>query len=282
MASLQSRFSAVLRTPLSAAGGALHSDAGAYPTEAVADILPGQQLSAAERLGVYQRQYWMRLLRHLQEQYPLTVELCGAWGFNQWAIEFLISNPPRGCDLGTAVEGFDVFVEGLLRGDVARAEGAPALPRAALLEASRWDAAFRRVFMAPLEPPFQLSREGAARLATQRLRFSRAFACVDDHWAFLELRARIRDAAGSKPGELPRRHARRKSWALYRTERGLAHEELQPEETRLIDLLQHHPLATALAMLESEADPDAVIGLPLRTERFFERAVRRGFFAGFD
>lgn len=279
LAELQARFGAALRTPLSAAGGTLHADRRAYPERAVADLLPGPQLTAAERLSVYHRQYWLRLLRVLQEQYPLVMRLCGAWGFNQHAIAFLSLEPPRGCDLGDVGVGFDDFLAQHVQDVPVHNAGAQPLPRAALLEAARLDAAFRRVFMAPEEPAFHAS---ADELASQRLRRSRALAIVHESWPLLELRARIFGKPESHAIPLPLALLRRRSWALYRGARGVSQLALEPEQARLLELLRQCPLGAALAALEAECDATAREGLPARTQQFLAHAVRHGFFAGVE
>lgn len=280
LAGLQARFSAVLRTPLSAAGGALHADARAYPRAAIDDILPSSKLTAAERLGVYQRQYWMRLLRLLQEQYPLTTRLCGAWDFNQRAIAFLCRHAPHGSDLASVAEGFEPYLENALREDPLRIPGVPPLPRDALQQAARLDAAFRRVFMAPAEPTFLPSAGDTATLSERRVRMSRALARVDEAWPLLELRARTSNAPSDGPIALPAPLARRRSWAIFRTDRGVTHLELERDQARLLELLQDNTLGGALAILESECDPAGREKLPARTQRFLAEAVRRGFFSG--
>lgn len=263
LAELQARFGAVLRMPLSAAGGTLHPDLRAYPERTVADVLPSARLTAAERLSVYHRQYWLRLLHVLQEQYPLTMRLCGAWGFNQHAIVFLSQEPPRGCDLGDVVSGFDDFLAQHVQGDPA------------LLEAARLDAAYRRVFMAPEEPAF---RAVAGELATQRLRLSRALAIVHESWPLLELRAHVFGKPESDAIPLPPALPRRRSWALCRASRGVAQLKLEPEQLRLLELLQEQPLEAALGILESECDAAERDGLPERTQRFLAGAIHHGFF----
>jgi Putative DNA-binding domain len=283
LAELQARFSAVLRTPLSAAGGTLHSDPRSYPPAAVADIAPGPRLSAAERLGAYHRQYWMRLVRVLQEQYPLAMRLCGAWDFNRLAIAFLARHPPRGVDLGSVPEGFTKFLELEIKpeGDALPREGAPPLPPAALHEAARMDAAFRHVFMAPAEPRFVISADEAHTLPARRLRSSRAFARVDEHRPLLELRARIFGSPDASPVAVPELLPRRRSWSLFRTERGIAHAALSDEQARLLELLAAQPVGDALAILESECEPSARADLPERTQRFLAQAMHQGFFSGF-
>ena len=58
----------MLRTPLSRSTGTLRAETSAYPEALLAQAKPGRQLSQAERLAVYNRQYWFRLFTLLQSR----------------------------------------------------------------------------------------------------------------------------------------------------------------------------------------------------------------------
>jgi len=59
-------------------------------------IAPSPQLNSEERLGIYQQQYWWRLLKLLQEHYPSLVRLFDYREFNQKIVEpYLIDRPPN-------------------------------------------------------------------------------------------------------------------------------------------------------------------------------------------
>lgn len=278
LAELQSRFSSILRQPLSAAGGTLHADSARYPARALEDFLGGPKLSAAERLGVYQRQYWMRLMRLLQEQYPLTMRLCGAWGFNLWAIEYIARTPPRGSDLSAVPEGFDAFLAGQGNTEVVQPAGAAALPRAALLQSAAWDSAFRRVWSAAEEPKYRPNAQAGTSLLERRFRLASDVARIEEHWPLLELRRTTSQSSTEDAVSLPAQHPRPKRWVLHRTTRGLAHFELRPNEAMLLDLLEQYPLGSALARLEAESEASALPDLPAATQGFLARAVERGLF----
>src|SRR5688500_16487545 len=94
LAQWQGEFGTVLRTPLDRRTGSLRAVAADYPSTLVERLLPSTQLTAGERLAVYHRQYWFRLLGALQQAYPLMVRLLGTWHFNHLAGEFLQQKPP--------------------------------------------------------------------------------------------------------------------------------------------------------------------------------------------
>lgn len=281
LAELQARFSAVLRTPLAARAGRLGSDFASYPEGACADILPSAQLTATERLGIYQRQYWMRLLNVLQEQFPLTTRLLGAWFFNQYAMRFLLEQPPRAHDLGAAVDGFEAFFARELRVDpVPHAPAGPTLPRMALLEAAALDAGFRRVFIAPEQPTWQLSAAESAGLDARRLQLSAAMACVEEHWPLLRLRANALHDPGEHALPLPAALARPQRWLLHRTERGVAHRALGPLQARLFQLLPACSVGEALSCVYEECPEDERERLPDSINDFFAYAAQAGLFVG--
>lgn len=268
LAELQARFSAVLRTPLAAQSGGLRPDLTSYPERACADILPTAQLTAAERLSVYQGQYWMRLLNLLQEQYPLTTRLFGAFVFNQYAMQFLLEHPPRAHDLGEVAEGFAGFL--------ARALGS----QPALLEAAELDAAFRRVFIAPEQPNWQLTAADAPSLAGRRLRLSAAMTCVQEHWPLLALRSRALHDPGEEALPLPAALARPQRWLLHRSEAGVAHCALGPLQARLLQLLPECSVGEALARVQAECPEDERERLPGAIDDFFAYAARANLFVG--
>lgn len=282
LAELQARFSSVLRAPLVVRRGQLGSDLASYPEQACADILPTSQLTAAERLGTYQRQYWMRLLNFLQEQYPLTTRLLGAWFFNQYATRFLLAQPPHGHDLGQVADGLSLFLAEDLRDDpLKHTPAGPTLPRSALLEAAQIDAAFRRVFIAPEQPSWQLTAADGADLARRRLRLSAAMTCVQEHWPLLTLRARVMHEQAEQAVALPAPLARPKRWLLYRNERGVAQCSLGPLQARLFELLPERTIGEALALVEAEWPERDRERLPELVDDFFAFAARAGLFVGF-
>lgn len=279
LADFQRSFGAALCTPLANTGGTLHVDHARYPSAACARVIARPELSAAARLGVYNRQYWLRLLNTLQRALPLTSRLFGLWSFNQRAMQFLSEHPPRTQDLESACDGFDRYLEtALTRESVPCPEREAVVPRAALLEAATIDLAFKRVFLAPPQPAFQLS--GEEDLTRVGLQPSAAFACVAEHWPLVRVRTGLLGPEAPHVVALPERLPAAQRWALFRTERGVGQLALEPEHARLLELLSAHTVADALARLESERDAADRETLPERVQRWLAQSVRLGFFRG--
>jgi hypothetical protein len=60
-------------------------------------ISPGPKLTAAQRIGIYNQQYWWRFFSLMQDRYPALTRLFGRGGFNRTLVEpYLLKHPP--CD----------------------------------------------------------------------------------------------------------------------------------------------------------------------------------------
>lgn len=275
----QARFSAMLRTPLERASGTLRAQHDGYPSELRAEALPSARLSAAERLAIYNRQYWLRLFTALQQEYRLTAELLGAWTFNALAAQFLEAHPPREHDLARAADGFPSFLEQALpEGGIELERERRAVPARALVQAARIDDAYRSVLRAPEQPVFAPSARDAARLERARLVPSRAARRVEEDWPLLALRERARD--GERAVALPEPHPAPRAWMICRAIEGLRAVPLEPLEAQLMRLLEELPLDRALAALERAAPAAERAELPERARRWLAEGVRHGYWTG--
>jgi hypothetical protein len=81
--------------------------------QAVADAhLKGKGgLSGFSRLGIYNQQYWFRLISIMQSEYTCTVHLMGLSTFNLWVIRFLEMHPPSSPYLAQLDAAFPAFLE---------------------------------------------------------------------------------------------------------------------------------------------------------------------------
>jgi hypothetical protein len=265
LADFQARFSSVLRAPLDPSSGQLQVRSASYDARLCAEVASRPGRSAAQAMAVYNRQYWVRLLRVMQQDVPLVAGLMGAWHFNQLALQFLREQPPRGHDLARIADGFEHFLE---RSALAWQ------PRLALLQAARIDAAFRRVFVAPDEPPFVPPSGDGAEL---HLKLSAAWTCVEERWSLLQLRRQLPDLGGAVV-PLPPTLPTSRRWAVFREGHGTAQLSLAPEQARLFELLARLPLTEALATLESECAALERDALPKRVQGWLQQAVAKGFF----
>ncbi len=264
----------LLRSPLSRASGSLQAETDTYDPELVQAIRGTPELPALERLAVYHRQYWFRLLTVLQGKYPLTARLLGFWRFNQRASAFLVENPPRSWDIDVVGDGFDVYLAG--------AEPPEHLPQQALLEAARIDAAYQRVVRAPSVVPFRLELRDAERLGAGRLRRSEAVAQVREHWPLCALRRDALALAGDTPLGLPPAHPEERHWLVVRQVLEVATTPLAPREAELLELLSQHPVSDALALLEERCTDAERRELPSQVEAWLSRSVQLGAWAALD
>lgn len=277
LADLQRRFGEVLRTPLDAASGTLRAQTSRYDAPLTAAI----QGSARERLAVYNRQYWFRLLTVMQTSWPLTARLLGMFHFNLHAQQYLLEHPPAHYDLHAITLGFDRYLADNLPNEaVDRGPRDVPVPKAILLEATAVDAAFARVFHAPAEPRFDPRKHAPSELVQRKLVSSAAYARIEEHWPLVELRFALRDDTSESAVALPSPLPAAQTWALFRNAQGVAHLRLEPLQARLFTLLELHPLGEALAHLESEAAPAARTNLPEQTRAWIAQGIANAFWIG--
>jgi hypothetical protein len=97
LAEIQAWFASIITTPIRETDG---SNIPTYPSNLIEEIrkkiAPSPQLKSEERIGIYQQQYWWRLLNIMQAHYPSLVRLFGHEDFNHRIAElYLIENPPN-------------------------------------------------------------------------------------------------------------------------------------------------------------------------------------------
>jgi hypothetical protein len=127
LAETQRRMAAAVMLPLKP-GNRLpeRTPAGvAMAEEAAAYIKPNSGLSSLERLAIYSRSYWFRLLDSLREDFPGLAAVLGARRFERLARAYLADCPSRSFtlrNLGSQLEGW-------LARHPEYADGDPALAR---------------------------------------------------------------------------------------------------------------------------------------------------------
>jgi hypothetical protein len=284
LAGFQASFGAMIRTPLERRTGTLQVTPEAYDSALKMAALPGGSLSSAERLAIYNRQYWARLFTLFHAAFPLTTRLLSHFTCNDYVCRFLQAHPPRGWDIEAAVTGFEDFL-----GQVAASPSVPidgqsaTVDRAALLQAARIDAAFHRAFRAPQVEPFRPGAEHADRLLTSRLQRSPAAAILEENWALCELRRTLVADTRETAVPLPPRLTQPQFWLLVRSPSKpgqLALEPLEPLEARLLTLLEELPVGEALARLEQACPASHLPQLPSDAQRWLARSVENGFWRG--
>lgn len=271
LAEMQARFGAVIRTPLDRSTNTLRATPEAYDPGALAEAMDGPRAVAADRLAVYNRQYWFRLFGVMQTAFPLTSRLLGHWHFNEHSGRFLLAHPPRHWDLDHAPDGFERFFADSL-GEHPH--------RDVLLDAAQLDAAWRVIFRAPATVPFQPSAADAARLLDARLEGSPATAIVVERWPLLALRSVAAAARGEARVGVPERLAQPRWWALVREVAGIRQLTLEAREAELLMLLREYPVREALARLEAGCSEAERVALPGNAQRWLAQGVARGMWTG--
>lgn len=94
---LQRAMASAVMTPLTADEDmrAIAADGRAMTDVAASFIAPNSRLTAFERLEIYNRQYWYRVLSALAEDFPALRAVLGSSRFEAMSIEYLTAHPSR-------------------------------------------------------------------------------------------------------------------------------------------------------------------------------------------
>ena len=238
----QRRFSSMLRTPLDRSSGKLRAVRECYDRGLVAGVRPGPTATPEERLAIYNRQYWFRLFGVLHGAFPLTTRLLGHWTMNDYAAWFFREYPPCHWNIDSAAANFDAFLalampEPLI---VLSPAGQPTVESAAVREAVVIDAAYRRLFSAPLVPHYRPAIADPAELMRTRLRPSTTVLILEERWPLVRLRDELSTVAGEAPVPLPPRLPETQWWALVRQPSATGRFPLAKLEAQLFSLLAKH------------------------------------------
>jgi len=101
LAELQRQMAAAIMMPLTADEDMRAHAPDGRPMTAVAAgfIAPNSRLTPFERLEIYNRQYWYRVLDALAEDYPVLRAVVGSRAFERLSIEYLTAHPSRSFSL---------------------------------------------------------------------------------------------------------------------------------------------------------------------------------------
>ena len=252
---IQRAMAAAVMQPLTADDGMRAQGADGRSMESVAEsfIAPNSRLTAFERLEIYNRQYWFRILGALVEDFPALEAVVGATAFQRLSVAYLIAHPSRSFtlrNLGRYLPEWLAANPSLggrrhrLAADVARIE---------------W--AFVEAFDSAERDPLTLEQiatlDGGSRLALQpHLRLIALEFPADDLVLALHKREKrqtseagvAHDAASGAPAELPRVR-RRPTWvAAHRVDFSVYYRRLQQEEFLTLSAIrQGLSLADAIA-----------------------------------
>lgn len=282
LAPIQALIGEVVRTPLDRSSGTFRPETNRYGCKLVEMVSDTPFHSAREALGIYNRQYWMRLFSLSQEQYPLTARIVGLFELNKVTLRYFERFPPRGLgsrsgDLGAAMDGFLAFLSSSVT-----VEEVPHVPREALLQAAQIDEAWRSLGAGRDHNAWRPDAHLAARLASAHLVRSDGVRWIQQNWPLLALRRRLSGIVGESPFALPPRGDTVEAFALVRTGGAIVELPLTRIECRLLQLLESRTLGHALAVLEAEEGASDQLAATIR--QWLGRTVQLGFWcdARFD
>ena len=97
LAHLQREMVAAVMTPLPADEEMSRHATDGRSMEKIAEsfIAPNSRLNSFERLEIYNRQYWFRVLGALADDFPALRSVIGARSFEAMSVAYLTSHPSR-------------------------------------------------------------------------------------------------------------------------------------------------------------------------------------------
>lgn len=182
LAELQAWFGRMIHTrlPDEYPGNPLEvSDPGARG-EADARLREKGGMPGFARLGVYNQQYWFRLVTVMQADYSGAIHLMGLRPFNDYAIRYLQAHPPASPFLAELDRDFPAFL-------AAHYDGRD---REAVLQAIAYERALSKAFDAPDGETLARANLPPAELMAARLRLAPHVTALHVDWDFAEYRSR--------------------------------------------------------------------------------------------
>ena len=253
LAELQRAMATAVMQPLTADEQMQARSADGREMSAVAGsfIAPNSRLSAFERLEIYNRQYWFRVLGALAEDFPALRAVVGARAFEALSIAYLTQHPSRSFtlrNLGSKLSEWIAANPGVagrrhrLAIDVAGIEWA-------------FVEAFDNAEYTPLTPDQVATLDGNSRLGLQpHLRLISLEYPADDLVLGLHKRdKRQTSEAGVRHGEaddaplsLPRLRKRPTWLAAHRIDNSIYYLRIKREEFQTLAALREKPLGAAI------------------------------------
>lgn len=236
-------------------------------------VSPKAHLTSAEQVDIYRRQYWMRHIEALDEDYPGVRYIIGDDAWERFARGYLESFPPREPSLRDL--GNDTLT---FAGDGALFE--PSV-RAVALDMLRYERAFVDVFDGPTLAPLDASKLAhmpSEAWATARLVLSPIALPLMFSSPVNRLRIAIR--AGEAPSveaHLASARPEGHPLVLFRVSNIVSFEELSPSAYALLSALKEGiPLLAACEKVISSADPSEAKSIAENVRGWFETWGRHG------
>ena len=226
-------------------------------------IKPNDRLTAFERIQIYNRQYWFRLIDIFYDDYHGLRAVLGEKKFNRVAIEYLDTCPSRSYtlrNLGSRLEQFLADHPHLIS------------PRAELaIEVARFEWAQVVAFDGECKPAVTVDDLLGANPAKLRLSLQLYITLLELHWplddwtialkkATRALRSEASNAVEAEESSAaPRMKPPRKQLvhvAIHRHDGSLYYKRLQPEAYRMLAALRDGETLESAVGIVTDADPD--------------------------
>jgi hypothetical protein len=239
------------------------------PTADVADtfIKPNDRLTAFERLEIYNRQYWYRLIDSMYEDFPGLLAILGSEKFNPLIRAYLAKYPSRSFTLRNLGSRMPRFLVEEPEWAAPHEEMAQDMARFEWAQVVAFDEGAKR----PLVADDLLGRDPEKlRLGLQPYitLLEMAYPLDDFSLALKKQGAALRSEASNAMDEsdhaAPTRHIprprRKKTFvAVHRVDNDLYYRSLEPAAFKLLQALsQGRPLAQACELVAKEATPHAI------------------------
>jgi hypothetical protein len=280
LAQLQRWMQAVIMHPGGVAAGVEsptaceHLDIADYALESV--IARSRQQTSAERLEIYARAYYARLLECLQNEFPMLAAAVGEDVFNRFAVGYLECYPSGSYTLGKLGKHFGSFL----------AETRPRDDNSwwpdFLVDLVRFEACINEVFDAPGAeslPPLTAEQLQSVRVEDWPQCRLRCTPCL----RLLEFEHSIREYyRGLRSGQQPLPPERKATWlAVSRRDYIVRHYELsRPQYVLLAQLLQGATIGEAIEHCAEFADD--LEALSQQLAQWFRDWTAEGFFLAIE
>jgi Putative DNA-binding domain len=215
-------------------------------------VAPNSKLSPFERLEIYNRQYWFRILGALAEDFPALRAVLGARAFEKLSIAYLAAHPSRSFTLRNLGSRLGAWLK-----DNPRLTGRRHL---LALDVTKIEWAFVEAFDSAENTPLTLDQiatlDGGSRLSLQpHLQLLALEYAAEDLVLGLHRRDKRQtseagvdhDEVDEPPAKLPRLRRLATRVAAHRVDNSVYYLRLQPEEFEtLVAIRRGLPLAQAL------------------------------------
>ena len=205
-------------------------------------ITAGPKLSAAERLGIYNQQYWWRLFALMQDRYPGLTRLFGAADFNRSIAEpYLLKYYPNDWSMNALSSRLPRWIEEEYREE----------DKILVLQMALADESHQRLPQAPQMPPLKPGEE------RKRLYLQPFVALLDLDADLFSFRAQLieREPKHWEENDFPPLDwsEKKRRFALYRGKEELQYEEISDSESILLKAFEKGSTLSLACSLLGEA-----------------------------